>query len=601
MVTAQVLTNLANILLVDDTPDNLRVLAKILESEGFKIRKTTSGKWALQAAQIAPPDLILLDVSMPEMDGYEVCQQLKADPATASIPVIFISALDQIADKIRAFEKGGIDYITKPFQDQEVLARVKNQLMIQQQRKQLTAQNQRLEEEIQHRRLAEEQVQQLNTVLEEQVLERTAQLQRSLEFESLLKRITDKVRDSLDESQILQTAVQALAEGLDVDCCDTGIYSADHTTSTIAYEFTKSLESAQGKVISLTDNPNAAVYQQLFQGQCSQFNFIDSCPSRPGQINTALVCPIFDDHEVLGDLWLFRQPQACFTDLEIRLVQQVANQCAIALRQARLYRSAQMQVEELERLNRLKDDFLSTISHELRTPMSTIKMALQMLEVILKPLGVLEPETGSATQYFHILNDECRREISLLSDLLDLSHLDAEVEPLLSTEVELGAWIPHIAEPLLQRFRKQSQTLQFHLSTSLPPIETDLSTLEKILTELLNNACKYTPSGEMIIVSAHYENDQENQAIQREGVSLAPFSPHILLRVSNAGVEIPNHEFSRIFEKFYRIPNNDPWKHDGIGLGLALVKKRVKRLGGDIDVSSGANQTHFTLKLPLNR
>lgn len=584
MYTAQDSVDSTNILLVDDTPDNLRLLAKILESEGYKIRKTTSGKWALQAAEISPPDLILLDINMPDMNGYEVCQRLKAQAETAHIPIIFISALDQTADKIRAFETGGMDYITKPFQDQEVLARVKNQLIIQQQKKQLVAQNHRLEEEIQQRKRAEARVQQLNTVLEEQVLERTAQLQRSLEFESLLKRITDKVRDSLDENQILQTAVQELAEGLGVDCCDAGIYSADRTTSTLAYEFVKHLESAQGKVLSIADHPSAVIYQQLFRGQCCQFSFTTPAPFRPEQLNTVLACPIFDDHEVLGDLWLFRHPQDCFTDPEIRLVQQVANQCAIGLRQARLYRAAQVQVEELERLNRLKDDFLSTISHELRTPMSAIKLALQMLEMTLQPLGVLDPETSPASQYFQILNDECKREISLITDLLDLSHLDAEVEPLFLNEIELESWIPSVVEPLFARFHQPNQALQLNLATGLPAIETDLPILSKILTELLNNACKHTPAGETIEVSAHSHSR----------------SAYVLIRVSNSGVEIPSHEFSRIFEKFYRIPNHDPWKNDGTGLGLALVEKRVKRLGGNIAVTSSLGQTHFTVELPLN-
>ena len=93
-------------------------------------------------------------------------------------------------------------------------------------------------------------------------------------------------------------------------------------------------------------------------------------------------------------------PKAYFEELEIRLVQQVSNQCAIALRQSRLYQAAQAQVEELERLNQLKDDFLSTVSHELRTPMANIKMATQMLEITLKPLGVFDSETSPINRYF---------------------------------------------------------------------------------------------------------------------------------------------------------------------------------------------------------
>ncbi|MGM3307677.1 diguanylate cyclase domain-containing protein [Anabaena sp. WFMT] len=144
------------ILIVDDNPDNLRLLSKMLESKGFKVKKTVSGQVAIQAAKIEPPNLILLDINMPDINGYEVCRQLKSQTETANIPIIFISALDQTRDKIMAFEIGGVDYITKPFQELEVLARVKNQLIIYQQHQQLIEKNQQLQQEIKERERVEE-------------------------------------------------------------------------------------------------------------------------------------------------------------------------------------------------------------------------------------------------------------------------------------------------------------------------------------------------------------------------------------------------------------------------------------------------------------
>lgn len=119
-----------DILVVDDTPDNLRLLSTILSAEGYALRKALNGKRALSSAQAEPPALMLLDVNMPDMNGYEVCQYLKADPQTRHIPVIFISALDDVLDKVRAFAVGGVDYITKPFQTEEVLARVGTHLKL---------------------------------------------------------------------------------------------------------------------------------------------------------------------------------------------------------------------------------------------------------------------------------------------------------------------------------------------------------------------------------------------------------------------------------------------------------------------------------------
>ncbi len=118
-----------NILIVDDIPANLQLLAQILSQQGYKTRTAPDGKLALRSIELTPPDLILLDIMMPGMDGYKVCQALKASPTTKDIPVIFISALNEVFDKVKAFEVGGIDYITKPFHEQEVLARVSNQLV----------------------------------------------------------------------------------------------------------------------------------------------------------------------------------------------------------------------------------------------------------------------------------------------------------------------------------------------------------------------------------------------------------------------------------------------------------------------------------------
>lgn len=112
------------ILVVDDTPANLRLLANLLTRQGYQVRTIPSGKLALDSVQLSLPDLILLDINMPEMDGYEVCQILKADAKTADVPIIFISALSEVWDKVKAFTVGGVDYITKPFQTEEVLARI---------------------------------------------------------------------------------------------------------------------------------------------------------------------------------------------------------------------------------------------------------------------------------------------------------------------------------------------------------------------------------------------------------------------------------------------------------------------------------------------
>jgi sigma-B regulation protein RsbU (phosphoserine phosphatase) len=137
-----------SILIVDDTPLNLRLLSQMLSEQGYGVRAVTSGERALASVRAAPPDLILLDIKMPGMNGYEVCEHLKADPQTRNIPIIFISALDEIQDKVQAFAVGGVDYITKPFQLEEVLARVQTHLALRKLQKQLRDANRKMEREL---------------------------------------------------------------------------------------------------------------------------------------------------------------------------------------------------------------------------------------------------------------------------------------------------------------------------------------------------------------------------------------------------------------------------------------------------------------------
>lgn len=135
----------ANILVVDDTAENLRLLASILEPLGYEMRPATSGRQALQAAQHSPPDLVLLDVNMPEMNGYQVCEAFKAQPELKDIPILFLTALSDIADKVKAFSVGGVDFITKPFHLEEVQARVQTHLALRRAHVELHASYQKLQ------------------------------------------------------------------------------------------------------------------------------------------------------------------------------------------------------------------------------------------------------------------------------------------------------------------------------------------------------------------------------------------------------------------------------------------------------------------------
>jgi diguanylate cyclase (GGDEF)-like protein len=167
-------SNHGNVLIVDDQLDNLRVLSTILAKEGYHVRKALNGPMALTAVKTLPPDIILLDINMPEMDGYEVCERLKADPVNSSIPVIFVSILDDVLDKVKGIKVGGADYITKPFQFEEVIARVQNQLTIQRLQRELRTTNQKLSDQ--------------NALL-------LLEIEKRLQVESALQAANDKLRE----------------------------------------------------------------------------------------------------------------------------------------------------------------------------------------------------------------------------------------------------------------------------------------------------------------------------------------------------------------------------------------------------------------------
>ncbi|MCC5598723.1 two-component system response regulator [Nostoc favosum] len=172
--------NKKDILIIDDMADNLRVLSSILTREGYNVRKALNWQMALTATQTVLPDLILLDIMMPEVDGYEVCQTFKAWELTADIPVIFISALDDVFDKVKAFKVGGVDYITKPFEFQEVLVRVQNQLAL---------------------RSARLEILKLNVELEDRVKQRTGELEKTLQ----------KLQEEINSRQKLQSQLLDIA------------------------------------------------------------------------------------------------------------------------------------------------------------------------------------------------------------------------------------------------------------------------------------------------------------------------------------------------------------------------------------------------------
>ena len=219
-----------------------------------------------------------------------------------------------------------------------------------------------------------------------------------------------------------------------------------------------------------------------------------------------------------------------------------------------------------------------------------MKMAIQMLGIalhqeqnFLSELTKPPAERSKAARYFEILDNECDREINLINNFLDLQRLDTSAKPWVLEKIQVQQWLWRVVE--LFKARNSSscrQKLRLSIAPNIPPIACDPYSLERILVELLTNACKFSPPDAEITISAQLK------------------AQNIQFQVINSGVEIPSSELPRIFDKFYRIPSNDPWKQGGTGLGLALVQKLTKHLGGTIEVESESNRTCFAIQLALS-
>lgn len=565
------------ILVVDDTPSNLQVLFTYLECAGFTVLLAQNGYRALQIVEVSNPDLILLDVLMPDLNGFEICAKLKNQSSTKEIPVIFLTALSETSHKIKGFNVGGVDYITKPIEQQEVLARIKTHLAVRNTRLKLATSNQELRQEINSR---------------QQISEK---LKQALNYEASIRRITKRVHDSLDVEEVLQIITHELFQLLKLTSCQIEFENENQEGVAIINKGDQVFNSHQSILEQLTNFDG--INQELTRKNSLQLTIPNPQKQnfqleRQSTLNKAelvcLVCPIFehqnrreiDQIEMVGHLWLFRLAEDEFKTWEIELVEQIAIQCAIAIRQARLYEASQTQVKELAKLNSIKDDFLKTISHELRSPMSSIQLAVQTLEKLLEIEKTI-PKSKTFQKVLEIFRRSCSRQNQLVNNLLTLCHLDAQAETIVMEWIDLHSWIPQIALPFQEQLTNQQQNLIIEVPENLPQLNSDPFILERVIQELINNACKYTPAKETITIQAILQEDQIN------------------LSIINSGIAIPTEEQELIFERFYRIPNNDPWQYGGTGLGLYLIKRLLELIDSNIDVISKDEYTHFSIRLPL--
>jgi PAS domain S-box-containing protein len=538
------------ILIVDDMPANLGVLVDNLEAVGHRVLVAQDGEEALKRASRMRPDLILLDVVMPGLDGFEACRRLKAAESTRDIPVLFMTCLGEVADKLVGFETGGVDYITKPFEIAEVLARVKTHLSLREAQRELEAKNAQLRREIEIRQQKEVALQRAHQELEERVRARTSELASS--------------NAALHESQHLLQAI--------VDNSLAVIYVKDiegrYLMVNRRYEqlFHVTRQSIIGKADhELFPEERADAFRDFDRRVAEAGMPLEAEESMPQDdgLHTyiSIKCPLVDES---GRLYA-----VCGISTDISERKRVEAEREMLLRRERAARA------ELERTGRLKDEFLAMLSHELRTPLTTILGWSQLL--LTRP-----PSAETLRQALEAIERNSRMQSKLIDDLLDMSRiitgrLHLDVEP-----VDLSEILELMVESAEPAAKAKGIHLELSAEATGERLMGDPSRLRQIMWNLLSNAIKFTPQGGRVKVSLRHEESWAQITVSDTGIGIEPeFLPHV-------------------FDRFRQADASTTRKHGGLGLGLSIVRHLVELHGGTVAAASaGRNQgATFTVTLP---
>jgi PAS domain S-box-containing protein len=486
-------------LIVDDAPSNLCLLSQMLTQHGYKVRAVVSGERALEVVQMSPPDLILLDIMMPGMSGYEVCERLKADEQARDIPIIFISALDATEDKVRAFTAGGVDYVTKPFHSEEVLARVETHLALRD----------------------------LNATLKAQVIARTAEI------------ITEKGKS--------ETILRSVGDGIAMTDLEARIQHVNKAFTTLTGY---TVQEAIGQPMH-----TLLLAEQL-----------------PEQDRWSVQFALGRREDWQGEIVVRRKDGRTYdAAMTVALVRDAEGQLVG-------YITSHQDIGRLKNLDRARNQFISNVSHQLRTPVATLRLYAHLMRQ-----AELSEENRQRLQ---MMENEIARLTHLVQDILEITNL--------GSGRAVAAWkpisLPTVIEKVVVRYQDRAETAGLtlvveSLPSDLPLVEGDQARLAQALGEIVENAVTFVPSGGRVTVRAGTAEDKG-----RTWVTIA---------VRDTGPGIPPEEQERVFDRFFRGSLVESDHVRGTGLGLNIAQEIVRAHGGRITLESqvGSGST-FTVWLP---
>jgi PAS domain S-box-containing protein len=597
---------IARVLVVDDNPRNIELVEAQLRRSDFHVTGVTSGPEALEAVRQEPPDVILLDVMMPGMDGHEVCRQLKADPATEHIPIVMLTALQDKADKVRALELGANDFLSKPVERAELLARVRTLVQVKRLHDQVA------NSEAKYRGLIE----QLPVISFITSLDGTARLLYvSPQVELLgfppsawmddpafwVKRLHPEDRE---RALAALTHTRATGEPLD---CEYRLLDSDGNTlwfrsqGVIVPDPNGGAPTLQGFLNDVTAKHMAAAENRRLaeavererqtltavMGSMTEgllvldvAGRVRYCNAKAGELldtNPITIAGISFDRLLLGlgdRLASSSVVRKAFQEALVSVHQRPVFDLQLLGASPRDLVTQVFPVTSLEGLDevgillhddtherdliRTKDELLSVVSHELRTPLASLVGFAELL---------LKRDYGEAQrrEFLTVMYEEGRRLTALISDFLDLQRMESGRQSVHLQPVHLGSVIRRAVASAGEDVERQ---IVVDLPAGIPEVDADPDRLQQVFANLLSNARKYSPHGGEI----------------RFTVQVYERAVKVLLR--DHGLGLPEEAIPRMFQKFYRVDNSDRRAISGTGLGLAICHQIIAEHGGRIGVES---------------
>ncbi len=540
---------MAQILIADDQPDTLYVLERLLRKEGHSVVSAGDGRTALALAHNQQPDLIVLDVMMPDMNGFEVIEQLRAHPDTRTTPVMVLTAnaLDE-HHKVHGLSLGADEYLSNPINNNEFIARVQALLR--------------------------------SKLAQDEIKARNAQLAALLD-------IVQASTSTLDLSEVGRRLIERALVTTRMELG--GLWRAEqHMLVCIAQHGYRDPFTAPRMAISLAESRVSAQVMRTGQpvyGSTATLLGIERALAQDAQ--TVVVLPLLHRGVALGVLHLGTR-QARRIDGELPFLSAIANAAAGAVQNAYLFEQAEQQRRLLEQLDQEREEFISIIAHELKNPLASIKGYAGLLQRRAKK----DPAGQSALKGLDVIEQQANRMSMLLDQLRDVSQIGADRFTIEPAPLDLAV--------LTQRIVADMQATTTDHVVQLVVRDEPLMTLgdefrmAQVLGNLIGNAIKYSPDGGQIDVVVERNDDP-------------PFRPHdadalewATVTVRDQGIGIPVEGQQRLFERFFRAPNAKG-KVSGMGLGLYITREIVARHGGYLWLESEENQgSLFGVALPLH-